>query len=128
MSKCIADKAAIVVLMKLAVLANLAQGGKDGYDAEVVFVFNCMPTAWPAALPEETKEALAESEELKGFPGIPTTKLNNDPDLACLLQVASYNMLQALPAITSMLAKNVDHFKVKGGVCESIVACLVMGA
>ena len=85
MSKCVADKAAIVVLMKLAVLANLAQGGKDGYDAEVVFVFNCMPAAWHAALPEETKKALAKSKELQGFPGIPTTKLDYDPDLASYL-------------------------------------------
>ena len=84
-SKCVADKAAVVVPMKLAVLANQAQGVQGGYDAEVVFVFNCMPAAWHAALPEETMKALAKSKELQGFPGIPTTKLDYDPDLASYL-------------------------------------------
>ena len=103
-NKCVADKVSVVVPMKLKVLQNKAQGVQGGYDADVVFVFNSLPAAWNDALHEDFKKALADSDEFKGFPGIPTTKLNYDPDLASLLsQVASYNMIQALPAIKSML-------------------------
>jgi len=104
-SKCVEKRASVVVSMKLKVLENEAQGVQGGFYTDVVFVFNSMPEAWHAALPEETRTALKESKELKNFPSIPTTKLNYDPDLASYLsQIASYNMLQALPAINKLLA------------------------
>ena len=104
-SQCVVDKVPVVVPMKLKVLQNMAQGVQGNYEADVVFVFNCMPAAWHEALPEDTKAELAASDELEGFPGIPTTKLNYEPELASYLsQVASYNMVMALPAITSLLA------------------------
>jgi hypothetical protein len=103
-AECAADKACIVVSLHLRVLENKAQGVQGGFDAHVVFVFNSMPEAWLAALPQQTKDALSMSGGLKDFPYISTTKLDYDPDLASYLsQLSSWNMLQALPAVHSLL-------------------------
>jgi len=78
---------------------------QGGYDANVVFVFNSMPDVWHAALPDDSVAILLNSKELQGFPGIATDKLNYDSDLTIYLsQLASYNMVQAMPAINSMLS------------------------
>jgi len=102
-AKCAADKVSLVVPLHLRVLENKAQGVQGGFDAHVVFVFNSMPEAWQAALPQHTKDALLHAR-FKDFPYIPTTKLDYDPDLASYLsQMSSWNMLQALPAVHSLL-------------------------
>lgn len=53
----------------------------------MVFVFNSMPDAWQEALPKESGEIV---KEIKGFPGIDTTKMDYDSDTAIYLtQLAS---------------------------------------
>lgn len=46
MHDCVLHDRPVVVTMKLRVLANKAQGVAGGYNANVVFVFNGMPSAW----------------------------------------------------------------------------------
>lgn len=97
----------LVVSMTLLVIPNQAQGVQGGYEADVVFVFNCMPDNWLSNLPDDSNAKLKDLKELQRFPAIATTKLDYDSDLAIYLsQLASYNMKSALPAIISMLSKN----------------------
>lgn len=104
--KCAEDKVPLIVSMALKVLPNHAQGVEGGYDAEVVFVFNSMPDLWHDALPQDSIAKLQELKKQEGFPAISTTKIDYDSDLAIYLsQLASYNMVQALPVINNMLSK-----------------------
>jgi hypothetical protein len=105
-ARCVTNSHPVVVPLRLRVLENSAQGVQGGWEAHVIFVFNSMPKAWHASLPEETRDALATSDELKGFPYIPTSKLDYDPDLASYLsQLASWNMIQALPTLRAVLQR-----------------------
>ena len=95
---------AVVVTMKLDVLANKAQGIKGGYTADAVWIFNSAPSGWQDALPQPTREALARACD-GNFPDVPTTTLDYEPLLtSCLSQLASWNMEQAIPQINALLA------------------------
>ena len=90
--------------MKLKVLPNTSQGIEGGYEAEVIWIFNTMPAKWYTELPQATTEAL-KSEECRGFPVLPTDKLDYDPETAAYLsQLASWNMMQAIDSIKKMLS------------------------
>ena len=95
---------AVVVTMKLDVLANKAQGIQGGYTADAVWIFNSAPSGWQDSLPQPTREALARACD-GNFPDVPTTTLDYEPLLvSCLSQLASWNMEQAIPQINALLA------------------------
>ncbi len=92
---------ALVVRLRLRVVANATQGVAGGRAVETVWVFNGGAARWRAALPAEARRA---AEAIPGFPYLPTAKLAySRREATCLSQLAAWSVHQAAAPIRAML-------------------------
>eukprot|EP00931_Biecheleriopsis_adriatica_P017564 TRINITY_DN12554_c0_g1_i2.p1 TRINITY_DN12554_c0_g1~~TRINITY_DN12554_c0_g1_i2.p1 ORF type:complete len:573 (-),score=96.76 TRINITY_DN12554_c0_g1_i2:75-1793(-) len=96
--------------MRLPVLRNDLQGVEGGYEADVFFIANTMPSAWKNSLPSASQDVLegkgsfGTRKVVDGFPGISTHILDYEPEMVNLLsQLASWTMLQQEEELSNLI-------------------------